>query len=353
MGLRVNILLSLASLIFSLIGAELYLRWNPTPYVYAMTRHVVQHTHSEPITHPVLGYIPKANLIKPFRNREFDTTIRINSQNMRDQEYALEKPEGVKRIVVVGDSFIFGWGVEENQRVTEILENHYFTNVEVLNLGVSGYCSDEELEWLKFRGLAFKPDRVLFFTSDLPLSCHNQYKFVNHRLYWADSPELTWWVQMRSWLLRNIYLISFFDYSVADILQKMQSFFIKHEIVPNHFNATEKSPPWEETILEELSALTQSHGFKTVIVFFPTRQELMQPGSQSQNIPAFAKACQDKGLAFLDLTPILKDYWFRGKLPYFKYDDHWNRYGHEAAAEAILRFLMTNEWVEEIRIRRS
>lgn len=63
----------------------------------------------------------------------FDVTYRSNSHGARDAERTLASPH--PRTIVLGDSFIEGWGVEEAQRLTNILERE--TGIEHLNFGTS------------------------------------------------------------------------------------------------------------------------------------------------------------------------------------------------------------------------
>jgi len=89
---------------------------------------------------------------------------KINSSGFRDREFSLEKPAGVTRITFLGDSLVYGYGLELEDTLPKQLENVFRANdkrVEVLNLGVSGYESEQEIEFLKEVGLKHKPDIVL------------------------------------------------------------------------------------------------------------------------------------------------------------------------------------------------
>ncbi len=76
--------------------------------------------------HPFRGYIDSDNPkiwkeLKPYYKQIYDglmvrippTVIQTNSHGFRDVERSLEKPEGTFRIVVLGDSMAFGFGVEQ------------------------------------------------------------------------------------------------------------------------------------------------------------------------------------------------------------------------------------------------
>ena len=91
--------------------------------------------------------------------------LTINSLGMRDREYSVQKPRGTKRILVLGGSFTWGFGVSDEDIFTEVLEaklaefdgDHY----EVLNTGVSGWSTDQELLFLIDEAFQYDPDLVV------------------------------------------------------------------------------------------------------------------------------------------------------------------------------------------------
>ncbi|HEX8776454.1 MAG TPA: GDSL-type esterase/lipase family protein [Pyrinomonadaceae bacterium] len=74
------------------------------------------------------------------QSAEFDCEVNINALGFRDREFG-QKPEGRIRILAVGDSFTYGWGVEANQSWPKVLEarlRQLGHDVEVANLGKPG-----------------------------------------------------------------------------------------------------------------------------------------------------------------------------------------------------------------------
>jgi lysophospholipase L1-like esterase len=102
--------------------------------------------------------------------------VKINSAGLRDREFSLSKPKDTYRILVLGDSITFGWGVEEEKTFAKVLESklnesplpgwpqHY----EVINTGVGNYNTAQEVAFFKERGRLYEPDMVLiaFFIND-------------------------------------------------------------------------------------------------------------------------------------------------------------------------------------------
>jgi hypothetical protein len=97
----------------------------------------------------------------------------INSQGLHDYEYSRRKPPGTFRIVGVGDSSLFGWGVPFEDSGLKVLERRLNEHsgaqkFEVINFAVPGYNTAMEADTFVQRCLEYAPDLVLlnFNTND-------------------------------------------------------------------------------------------------------------------------------------------------------------------------------------------
>lgn len=127
-------------------------------------------------------------------------SLNINSKGLRDREYSIEKPAGTQRILVLGDSFAWGYGVSDSEIFTEVLERGLADESppwEVLNAGVSGWGTDQEYLFLTNEGFDYSPDIVIlayFCVNDvLNNSSAEQYMlhkpvFLNRQLELANVP---------------------------------------------------------------------------------------------------------------------------------------------------------------------
>ena len=100
--------------------------------------------------------------------REGESYVRINSDGQRDREHAKTKPPGTIRIAVLGDSFAEAMHLPMEQTFWSLLERKLEAcnafpgkHVEVMNFGVSGYGTAQELMTLRQKVWDYSPDIVL------------------------------------------------------------------------------------------------------------------------------------------------------------------------------------------------
>ncbi|MFT5051728.1 MAG: hypothetical protein ACI8QZ_003148 [Chlamydiales bacterium] len=96
---------------------------------------------------------------------EYRVQIRTNARGIRaDREFPYEKPAGTRRIVVLGDSYGLGYGVDLEDTFLAEMQRRLGAagaDCEVINLSVSGFGNAEELIQLQNEGFRYEPDLVL------------------------------------------------------------------------------------------------------------------------------------------------------------------------------------------------
>ena len=110
-----------------------------------------------------LGFRPlrsPANADTIVETAEFRTRVRTNALGFREPRLPGPKPPGTRRIVVLGDSFTHGYGVEENEAYPRVLEG-LLPGVEVINLGVPATCPLDYAANFEEVGRTYEPDLVL------------------------------------------------------------------------------------------------------------------------------------------------------------------------------------------------
>ncbi len=107
--------------------------------------------------------------VNPFNAVEVDKNITFqlqsNDSGFRDREFRPREP-GTVRVVTLGDSSTFGWGVDPEQTFQRLLEGRLNEGdgprFEVLNLGIPGHNSRHGLGVLRHYALALEPDVLIF-----------------------------------------------------------------------------------------------------------------------------------------------------------------------------------------------
>jgi lysophospholipase L1-like esterase len=164
-GWRGNLLLGLASLLLAGGAAELGLRvagYTALYDVYSKPELFWRHD-------ALLGWSLEPGARGRYRGPrpfpiEFDSAIEINSLGLRGPEPAARPPGGL-RVILLGDSFVAGFEVEQDEtfaaRLEPLLTRRLGRPVEVINAGVRGYGTDQSLLWYRERGRALRPDLVV------------------------------------------------------------------------------------------------------------------------------------------------------------------------------------------------
>jgi len=147
------------------------------------------------------NYSPSFTLTNPFFDEKINhvqgivhlntTLIEKNSEGFRGPEFSKEKPENYYRILMIGGSTLFGWGVLDHQTIPYYFQTLFDNSdinykVEVINFGIPGISSPGEVHTLKTKLLFFEPDLIIvyegwndaydFFTLNKASSSPSQWK---------------------------------------------------------------------------------------------------------------------------------------------------------------------------------
>ncbi|GEM_PF-6699568 len=159
----------------STIGARIP-RLRPSPRRGALR--IIDHPLSRPYVDYANWYEPSDvyghRLVPNFEGFGLlNVHVTINSHGFRDREHAWEKENGTIRILGLGDSFTFGWGVASEETFLKqlelLLQQRTGMPVETINAGVPGWGLNQYYLFLKKAGIRYAPDVVVlaYFTDDL------------------------------------------------------------------------------------------------------------------------------------------------------------------------------------------
>ena len=276
-----------------------------------------------------------------------EVEYRVNAEGLRGPETTLEKPPGVRRVAVLGDSIAFGYWVAERDTFPRQLETMLSDSagpaarIEVLNFGVPGYNLDQEIETLRARALDFSPDVVVvaFCLNDLEGIFSYELGLVEDRAARGGS----WAGRLREALLGRSLLFSWVEYRLSELEARRRFVRARNPIGgPLYAEAVDQQKAALEGKLELLRSLLATRGIHGMLVVFPVLGGPFERYPHRELHRAVVEAAEGAGLAAVDLLDCYSAYGFRD----LRVDVlHPSPLGHRVAAHGIRDALCARGWL--------
>jgi hypothetical protein len=339
---------------------------------------------------PVLGWRHRAGA----RARSPQGDVQINSMGLRDRERTYRGAAGVRRVMVLGDSFAEGFSVKQEEAVSQVLERALDARgcaVEVLNAGTVGYSTDQELLFYQLEGSRYAPAVVALFL-------YNNDVIYNGRESVVSNPKPLFTFAGGAARLKNVPLPAAEPFRASgpapprlhgmaaarwvrarlaasapglyDLLARLRFWSpLPRGEPPLELQIYARRPPpeidrsWEftEHLLDALQRETARAGARLVVVYVPSKMEVSERDweitrrryrvddtvwDRGRLASLLARAGRRIGFPVIDPTPELRaaDHGWRGG-PYHSGGGHWNALGHRVVAERLDRFLTSERWL--------
>lgn len=338
-----NSLLVIGSVVFSLCIMEIVVRiWDP-PLAKPQMKQIHQ-------TSPTLAWelIPQSSGVG-----KLGELYQINSAGFRDLEHPLKKKLGVPRIMVIGDSFTFGMGVNLDDTYPKQLE-HFLNRAdmpcEVINCGVIGYNMWQHYEMLDRKVLHYRPDLIILgvFEDDIGASVRpykdpedwKGVKFYHQNFFSGVLSHLS----LRN-LIRNATALYEYKYRYRHGHNYMKGIEERKKVWgpgnPTDVNYRIMSGKIEKERYSEFSKKLKQFfrkaneaGSRVMIVMIPDSVQLSDFHMQTVN-RFVRQVCDEIGVPFLDMTPILEAEKNHASLYLFPEDAHYAPKGLGLIAKSI------------------
>ena len=243
--------------------------------------------------------------------------------------------ETVIRVVILGDSMAFGWGVAEKDTFASRIAERFQADhpkgpwLETVNLAAPGYNAQQEVETLVTKGLAYAPSLVVIFL------CGND----------ADLPGFVT-LPAHPWAMNRSYLWDLVSLRLSTLLKRHS--FRNHQ--PPKGLAINDGPahappelrhlagkPAVRRAYERLAELARQHGFTVVYAAYTQRERKPTSTDLDTVIRPLAAA---SGFVVVDLNPRIDSLLAPGHLPFdtlilSSRDPHPNPTYHRLIGDAI------------------
>ena len=278
---------------------------------------------------PQLGFIHVPNQ-KGRRSHPgaFSYTYSNNSYGLRaNREYALEKTKDY-RIIILGDSFTYGIGVDDNQTLPFQIEIDLLNlgySVEVINAGSAGKGTDYALKFFQTLGYKFKPDlTILCFTANdfIENEFSVYYKFSQDGKLVVNSlsnsvmkkKDLLRRLPLYNWLLTWSHLANFMKSKVANIIvaieisRDIHTGWVYHYSTKGESYSNEHNIKLTAILIEQLRKVVQAADSELIFFYLPYRDEVeyhRQTHKLSKDEIAFDNLLISQQENLLSLTSVL------------------------------------------------
>ena len=261
--------------------------------------------------------------------------VHVNSHGTRGREFAVAKPPGTIRILSLGDSRTFGWGLSDEQTYSALLEKHLRERLpskrfEVINAGVNAWSYPQMAVFFREIGLKWQPDMVVLAGANLwtQFSEKNDPAFVQQFLRRVRLKNL-----LRRFALYH-YVV---EVQLQNYYQRYKSRFVPVDPKQDQlFKEQQKKDPdaFFRNAIENFCATAASNNVQAVLVYLPTQDTLFGSNTNFNGIlRSEQRASNEFHVPLLDLSEDLRP---RAKDLYLDADPvHLNAAGNEIVGRRL------------------
>jgi len=257
---------------------------------------------------PELGWINLPNVYLPNMYGP-GKYLRTNSQRFRNNaDFPAIVPPGKARIICSGDSFTFGYGVDNDHTWPQLLATRAPT-LETVNMGQGGYGADQAYLWYKRDGVPLDHD-IQILAIILPDLYRMQHKAFNgygkpvltldnDRLVTANVPV------PRSMQVRSPRLVrvetAVFNLNLTRMLRRVLKLDTAAPASETQKERNQETAWVVTSMLDDLRETNRSRRSVLVLVYLPTREEYgADPGASWRKF--LANYAQQHGVPYFDLA---------------------------------------------------
>jgi lysophospholipase L1-like esterase len=275
--------------------------------------------------------------LKPGAAVQAEVAYRVNSEGLRGPEVTVQKPEGVRRVALLGDSIAFGYWVADEDGLARQLESMLNDvggggpHVEVLNFGVPGYNLDQEIETLRSRVLRFDPDVVVlaFCLNDLEGIFSYELGLVQDRATRRQSLL----GRLREGVLSRSYVFAWIEYRLAEVEARRRFVAVRNPLSgPLYEERVEGQKEGLRAKFNVVRAILAPRGIEGVVAVFPSFTGAWDSYPHASLHRVVTEAAGEAGLIGVDLLECYAGYHYRA----VRVDVvHPSPLGHRVAAHAL------------------
>ncbi len=292
---------------------------------------------------PILGK-PNSTQRLLKNSGDYDVSVTFNKHGLRDKDDISEAKESCT--MVVGNSFAFGWGVEESERFSDQLSSNM--NIEIYNLATTGGLENMT--------------RQLNYAKKLGAKCHRVIFSINVKPELQKKPVTLSKNNTRPHVTATMKRVSSFHQHVSSIKGFLSAnsaiyFLMTHTVHKNNWLRNKaisiglirelgSSPDEQSMSLEAIEPLVEkikriTHGFDAIVLLIPPRATLTPRKTEKQKnlYDTLVDNLNKAGVRIIDPLPVFEKDTNPKRRYHFVHDGHWTVDAHRVAADLLSKSL--------------
>ncbi len=342
--LWVNLFLFIIAVLLGLFLIEAFFRlFNPQPLSTPMSTPFLN-------TANLLNFRARANKRILQSTEEYKVIYNTNGYGFRGPEYPYIRKEVVIRILVLGDSFTFGIGINDTDTYCNLLQrkldSFYGPNrTEVVNFGIPGIGTAQEFLLYNNEGIKYDPDIVIiqFYPNDLEDSVYRPDFDIKSKILKMETKtthpiqnvrNLLNKIPLYDFVCEHSHLVSFIKTKVIILIYASQQKRTDNKLLNK--NTKEKIDYLEKTGIKYFDL------FENLICQNDKMLIILNPNGAVEKFPNLYNHLKGKSdnLHLLNIDiPVGGHY--RG-------DIHWNSTGHRLTAEEIFTYFVKGDLIKSL-----
>jgi GDSL-like Lipase/Acylhydrolase family len=330
------------------------------------------------IPDPVLHHRMEPHTFSRFHAVDYDYLQRVNNLGLRGRDLEPAKRQGTYRILMLGDSFTMGFGVEDDETFSALLERALRNRrsifqgktVEVVNAGVGSYAPVLSfLQLTKYLG-RLEPDLVVLNFDMSDVTQETAYRSAgvygrNGEIIGVSGVKPTPLAsRVRSWINRHLYLtrlvLRFIDGAtgavgpptIENTVTVLNPIVLLHTLTEDQVDRTRE---WENIFdsIRRIRDYCRNRRIRFLLTLYPWGHQVNNrewvPGRNSmvasgavvsdRSALTLHRYAAENDIELLDVFPAFRAY-AGPELLYYKHDAHWTPRGHKLMAEQLEQYLI-------------
>lgn len=279
-----------------------------------------------------VGFLwPRDSIIRQSNPRaEYNVEVSINSHGLRDKkDIILSKPND---LFFVGDSFVFGEGVEEDKRFTSILES--ISGIQVYNLGIPGTDFEDYMKIVNYEKKSGVPIHNLIIAVYMGNDIRN-YSNDKQTSNITYARKVLQFIHFKS----TTYHVLSYIYNKRIVINKVKMLFGLKEQKKN-IDINESTIHSSAIKLKEMA-----NGYNVLILIIPSKALWLENRKEIERRKHinFVSLLNTMNMNVVDLYNIIDE---NDPLTYyFNRDGHFNQKGHLMAGNTLRNYIKNGHYI--------